>query len=159
MTTYDLQQLLFVFTFCIMVLDGTIGSKELQFNKHIYDQIEMDQEISYETMANMFISNLKENPTDIIGKHLHELDGISFTDEEKLEFLKAAHDMIYADNQVHPLEKEFLLLSKNKLGITDVVFQNIFPEYSIEGETISNQTNFVNEFLNSLNFSQLEPIE
>lgn len=155
MTTYDFQQLLFVFSFLFMVMDGTIRPKEMELNKQIFSKIEMEEEIPYETMTTMFIVNLKENPTNMIKEHLQTLDDIPFTDEEKTEFLETAYDMIHADNMIHPSEWEFLLLAKNKLRITDADFKKEFKEFSAEDKTISKNPEFLDEFLNSLDFSRL----
>lgn len=159
MATYDFQQLLFVFSFLIMVMDGTINPKEIELNKLIYYQIEMEEEIPYETMSNMLIVNLKENSGNIIKEHLHALGETAFTNEEKTKFLETAYDMIHSDHTVHPSEWEFLLLSKNKIGISDIDFRKEFLEYSADDKTISNNPDFLDELINSLDFSLLKAME
>lgn len=159
MTIYDFQQLLFVFSFILMTLDGTISQKEININKQIFNEIEMDQEIPYDAMLNMLIIDLKENPSTIIKGHLQTLDEIAFPDDEKTKFLETAHDIILADNEISPSEWEFLLLSKIKLGISDAEFREEFPEFSSEDKRDFKQSGFLDEFLNSLDFSQLKPVE
>lgn len=159
MTTYDFQQLLFVFSLLIMTIDGNIHQKEMDLNEDIYYKIETDEVIPYKTITNMLLINLKDNPVSILNEHFQTLDKAAFTDEEKTEFLETAYDMIHADNMVHPSEWEFLLLSKNKLGITDADFRKEFPEYSADDKTVSSNPDFLDELLNSLDFSQLKPVE
>lgn len=159
MTTYNFQQLLFVFSFLIMVIDGTIYQNEIKFNKQIYTQIEMEEKIPYQTMVNMMITNLKENPTHLTKEFLSSLDEIIFTDEEKTKFLKTAYSMAYSDDQMTSSERVFLLLLKNNLKITDSDFFTEFPNYPIGDQVESGDSAFINIFINSLDFNQLKSID
>lgn len=155
MTIYDFQHLLFVFSFFIMVIDGNMHPKEMEFNRAMYYKIETDSVIPYEILINSVISDVKDNPGQVIKQYFQTLEQVDFTDEIKAEFLETAYDMIHADHMIHPSEWEFLLLSKNKIGISDSNFKNEFREYSAEDRTFSNNPEFLDELLNSLDFSNL----
>lgn len=159
MTTQDFQHLLFLFSFLFMVIDGTINLKEIDLNKHIYSQIEMDEPIDYQTMANRLIPGLQENAPMIINEFFQVLEEASLTEEEHILLMETAYDMIHADHQVNPFEWAFLLMIKNKLEISDSVFHREFSDSTSALDTHNDDSAQLDDFLRSLDFSQLKPID
>lgn len=159
MTTYDFQRLLFLFSFLFMVMDGTISLKEIDLNKQIYSQIEMDEDIDYQTMVNRLIPGIQENAPMIINESLQMLADESLTEEDHILLMETAYDMIHADHQVNPLEWSFLLMIKNKLEISDTIFQREFSYDTSDSEIYIDDSAQLDDFFRSLDFSQLKPIE
>lgn len=159
MTTYDFQRLLFLFSFLFMVMDGTISLNEIDLNKQIYSQIEMDEDIDYQTMVNRLIPGIQENAPMIINESLQMLADESLTEEDHILLMETAYDMIHADHQVNPLEWSFLLMIKNKLEISDTIFQREFSYDTSDSETYIDDSAQLDDFFRSLDFSQLKPIE
>lgn len=159
MTTHDFQHLLFLFSFLFMVMDGTMSLKEIDLNKKTYYQIEMEEDIDYQTMANRLIPGLQENAPAIIKEFMQTLEAASLTEEDHVLLIETAYDMIHADHQVTPFEWAFLLLIKNKLEISDPIFQREFAADTSEPATQIQNSEQFEDFLRSLDFSQLKPIE
>lgn len=159
MTTYDFQRLLFLFSFLFMVMDGTISLNEIDLNKQIYSQIEMDEDIDYQTMVNRLIPGIQENAPMIINESLQMLADESLTEEDHILLMETAYNMIHADHQVNPLEWSFLLMIKNKLEISDTIFQREFSYDTSDSETYIDDSAQLDDFFRSLDFSQLKPIE
>lgn len=159
MSTYDFQQLLFLFSFLAMIIDGGISKKEMDFNRRAFFKTEIGKASDYREILDQMISGVQENPSAVLTATFESLDEVSFSTDEKEILLEELSDMIQANGQIHPAEWEFLLFVKNKAQISDQALKKEFPDFDQESsEDLGNPENF-RFFVQSLNFSEVKPFE
>ncbi|PIB36344.1 hypothetical protein BFP72_13540 [Reichenbachiella sp. 5M10] len=111
-----------------MTCDGHIDKKEvvsimqMAQNKHTFGDIEIDQELE------KMLKKINLKGTEYLKDYFRKVHKAGLTDEEQLQIIQIAADVIYADLEVKEDEVKFLRVLRTMLNVSDSVILTQFPQ-------------------------------
>ncbi|MCE9105957.1 tellurite resistance TerB family protein [Bacteroides pyogenes] len=151
------NNILFLTSFCCMVIDGDIAKEELKQLQSFAEEDKLFGEINVEEEFSKCLNVLKQIGTNFVKSYLEAIEQINFSDNEKYQILEVAVKTIYADEKIEYNEIKFFKSLCNHLNLSkESIIENVanVEEYWLEDDLASNTANF--DFLHDVNFSQIE---
>lgn len=105
--------------FCCSACDGEIAQEEIDLIKSLVSNSTLFSGLKVESMLNNWVHELNEKGTIFLSSYLDSIKEYGLTDEEQLQIVRLAIEMIEADNQILYSEVKFFKRIRQKLSISD----------------------------------------
>lgn len=151
------NNILFLTSFCCMVIDGDIAKEELEQLQVFAEEDKLFGDINVEEELSKCINILKQIGPDFVKSYLEAIKENDFSDNEKYQILEIAVKTIYADEKIEYNEIKFFKSLCNHLNLSkESVIENVdnVEEYWLEDDIASSASNI--DFLHDINFSQID---
>lgn len=114
--------------FVCSACDGDIAPKEIALLKNWCDKSKLFGDIDVETKLNEYIEFINKYGNRFIAEFLLLLDSSDLADEEQLEIIRIAIEMIEADGLIQYSEIKFFKKLRSCLSISDDAILNEIPD-------------------------------
>ncbi|MCV9389325.1 tellurite resistance TerB family protein [Reichenbachiella ulvae] len=114
--------------FSFMTCDGHIDKKEIVSimkmaqEKYLFGQVEVDKELEE------MLGKINRIGTEYLKDFFRKVHRAHLSDEEQLQMIQVAVDIIYADLEVKEDEVKFLRVLRTMLDVSDSAILNNFPQ-------------------------------
>lgn len=117
--------------FVCSACDGDIAPREIALLKDWSDKSELFGDIDVEAKLNEYVESINEHGNLFIKDFLLVLASNVFTEEEQLQIIRIAIEMIEADGLILYSEVKFFKKLRSCLSISDNAILNVLPEKKI----------------------------
>lgn len=117
--------------FCCMACDGNIADEEVRIIKEQSKKNDFLNNLDIENLLNVYISSINSEGISFLKSYLNEVRDNNFTNDEKVQLLKIAIDIIEADNEVQYSEVKFFKEIFNCLNVPEDLIEKEFPDKEI----------------------------
>lgn len=117
--------------FCCMACDGNIADEEVRIIKEQSKKNDFLNNLDIENLLNVYISSINSEGISFLKSYLNEVRDNNFTNDEKVQLLKIAIDIIEADNEVQYSEIKFFKEIFNRLNVPEDLIEKEFPDKDI----------------------------
>ena len=114
--------------FVCSACDGDIASREVALLKDWSDKSELFGDIDVEAKLNEYVESINKHGNRFIKDFLLVLASNDFTEEEQLQIIRVAIDMIEADGLILYSEVKFFKKLRSCLSISDNTILNVLPD-------------------------------
>lgn len=115
----DIKEIYLLTAFVCAACDGEIAPEEVALVKQLCDKSTLFGDLDVETKLNEYVSAINEHRMRFINNFLRILEDTDLTQEEQLEVVKIAINMIEADGQILYSEVKFFKKLRPCLNISD----------------------------------------
>ena len=115
-------------TFVCSACDGDIAPREIALLKDWSDKSELFGDIDVEAKLNEYVESINEHGNLFIKEFLLVLASNVFTEEEQLQIIRIAIEMIEADGLILYSEVKFFKKLRSCLSISDDAILNVLPD-------------------------------
>lgn len=122
------QELYLKAAFCCMACDGEIADEEIKLIKSYIESSTLFYNLDVESLLNDYILSINTKGKLFLNSFLDELKKEEKTEEEELEIVSIAINMIEADNEIAYSEIKFFKRIRKCLSITDDILYEKFPD-------------------------------
>lgn len=103
-----------------MACDGDIADEEVELiSKKTTDNPELFAGLEVESMLNGYVSEINAKGISFLSEYIREVANASLSDDEQLQILALAVEMIEADNKIEYSEIAFFKKIRFKLSVLD----------------------------------------
>ena len=124
----DIKEIYLLTAFVCAACDGEIASEEVALVKQLCDKSSLFGDLDVETKLNEYVSAINEHGMRFINNFLRVLEDADLTQDEQLEVVKIAIDMIEADGQILYSEVKFFKKLRPCLNISDEAILAVLPD-------------------------------
>lgn len=114
--------------FCCMACDGDIADEEVQLIRNYIKTTTLFDDLDVEKLLNEYVSSINNIGISFLNSYLNELKNEELTQEQQIQILKIAIQMIEADNVVLYSEIKFFKRILAHLSLSDEVIEAEFPD-------------------------------
>lgn len=114
--------------FVCSACDGDIAPREIALLKDWSDKSELFGDIDAEAKLNEYVESINKHGNRFIKEFLLVLASNDFTEEEQLQIIRVAIEMIEADGLMQYSEVKFFKKLRSCLSISDDAILNILPD-------------------------------
>ena len=114
--------------FVCSACDGDIAPREIALLKDWSDKSELFGDIDVEAKLNEYVESINEHGNLFIKEFLLVLASNVFTEEEQLQIIRIAIEMIEADGLILYSEVKFFKKLRSCLSISDDAILNVLPD-------------------------------
>ena len=114
--------------FVCSACDGDIAPREIALLKDWSDKSELFGDIDVEAKLNEYVESINEHGNLFIKEFLLVLASNVFTEEEQLQIIRIAIEMIEADGLILYSEVKFFKKLRSCLSISDNAILNVLPD-------------------------------
>lgn len=129
MNTISFNSLLFQTAFCCMASDGHIDSREINTIKSLCEASPLFKDFDLLGEFNRLVDAINTRGKDFISSYLDSLDHCSLTEEEELNLIDFAIQVIRADEKVEYTETKFFKNIRHRLKVSDERVLEKFPDF------------------------------
>lgn len=115
----DIKEIYLLTAFVCAACDGEIAPEEVALVKQLCDKSTLFGDLDVETKLNEYVSAINEHRMRFINNFLRILEDTDLTQEEQLEVVKIAINMIEADGKILYSEVKFFKKLRPCLNISD----------------------------------------
>ena len=137
-----------------MACDGIIAKEEVSLIKTKSQESKLFGDLDIESTLNSYVSSINSLGQSFLFSFLKELKSNSLSEEEQLNIVKLAIEMIEADNEVVYSEVKFFKRLRNSLTISDETILSAMPDKEDYLLPDIAQNDF--EFIQNVNFSSID---
>ena len=114
--------------FVCSACDGDIAPREIALLKDWSDKSELFGDIDVEAKLNEYVESINKHGNRFIKEFLLVLASNYFTEEEQLQIIRVAIEMIEADGLILYSEVKFFKKLRSCLSISDDAILNVLPD-------------------------------
>ena len=114
--------------FVCSACDGDIAPREIALLKDWSDKSELFGDIDVEAKLNEYVESINKHGNRFIKEFLLVLASNDFTEEEQLQIIRVAIEMIEADGLILYSEVKFFKKLRSYLSISDDAILNVLPD-------------------------------
>ncbi len=114
--------------FVCSACDGDIAPREIALLKDWSDKSELFGDIDVEAKLNEYVESINNHGNRFIKEFLLVLASNDFTEEEQLQIIRVAIEMIEADGLILYSEVKFFKKLRSCLSISDDAILNVLPD-------------------------------
>ena len=114
--------------FVCSACDGDIAPREIALLKDWSDKSELFDDIDVEAKLNEYVESINKYGNRFIEEFLLVLASNDFTEEEQLQIIRVAIEMIKADGLILYSEVKFFKKLRSCLSISDDAILNVLPD-------------------------------
>ena len=153
MTPYEMKHLMFLLSFLVMLVDGTVSPSEIEFNKTFYEKEKQQNAPDFHLVSNELNRQVNLNGSAIYAEYFNQLKDLSLPETEKVQLLEIALRAAESDRKVTESEKELLLQLKTELDISQTAFSRTTCTHFQKNATRSKS---FSDFVESLDLPELD---
>lgn len=105
--------------FCCMACDGDIAAEEIETVKSTAEKTSMFEGLDVESILNGYVSEINKNGSLFLKNYLKELSQLELTEDDELQIVRLAIEMIEADNNIEYSEVKFFKKIRSRLTVSD----------------------------------------
>lgn len=120
------DELLLKTAFCCMASDGEIAQEEIDTIQKLCQKEELLRKMDFQNEIKHFVEEINKQGLQFIQNYLKELENTSFTEEENINLLNIAFEVIFADGEVEYSEVKFFRNIRVRLSISDEIIEKNF---------------------------------
>lgn len=124
----DIKEIYLLTAFVCAACDGEIAPEEVALVKQLCDKSSLFGDLDVEAKLNEYVSAINEQGMRFINNFLRVLEDSNLTQEEQLEVVKIAINMIEADGQILYSEVKFFKKLRPCLNISDEAILAVLPD-------------------------------
>lgn len=124
----DIKEIYLLTAFVCAACDGEIASEEVALVKELCDKSSLFGDLDVEVKLNEYVSAINTHGMRFINDFLRELENADLTENEQLEIVKIAINMIEADGQILYSEVKFFKRLRPCLNISDEAILAALPD-------------------------------
>lgn len=124
----DIQEIYLLTAFVCAACDGEIAPEEVALVKNLCEKSSLFGDLDVEAKLNEYVSAINEQGMCFINNFLRVLEDSNLTQEEQLEVVKIAINMIEADGQILYSEVKFFKKLRPCLNISDEAILAVLPD-------------------------------
>ncbi|MCM1139946.1 MAG: TerB family tellurite resistance protein, partial [Muribaculum sp.] len=124
----DIKEIYLLTAFVCAACDGEIAPEEVALVKQLCDKSSLFGDLDVEAKLNEYVSAINEHGMRFINNFLRVLEDADLTQDEQLEVVKIAIDMIEADGQILYSEVKFFKKLRPCLNISDEAILAVLPD-------------------------------
>lgn len=124
----DIKEIYLLTAFVCAACDGEIAPEEVALVKQLCDKSTLFGDLDVEAKLNEYVSAINEHGMRFINNFLRILEDTDLTQEEQLEVVKIAINMIEADGQILYSEVKFFKKLRPCLNISDEAILGELPD-------------------------------
>ncbi|UXP34035.1 TerB family tellurite resistance protein [Reichenbachiella agarivorans] len=128
MSQSSFSSLLLRTAFSFMTCDGHIDKKEIVSIIKMGQQNNLFGEVAVDEELEIMLKKINLRGTEYLKDYFRKVEKANLSDEEQLEIIKIAVDVIYSDMEVREDEIKFLRVLRTMLDISDSVILTRFPQ-------------------------------
>ena len=128
MNTISFDSLLFQTAFCCMASDGHIDQREIDTIQSLCEASPLFREFDFLAETNRLVEAINEQGKDLISNYLDMLENCSLTEEEELNLIDFAVQIIRADEKIEYTEIKFFKTIRHRLKVSDERILEKFPD-------------------------------
>lgn len=114
--------------FVCSACDGDIAPKEIALVKNWTEKSNLFGDIDVEAKLNEYVESINKYGNGFIKDYLMLLDSQDFTENEQIEIIRVAIEMIEADGLILYSEVKFFKKLRSCLSISDDAILNVLPD-------------------------------
>ena len=114
--------------FCCMACDGNIATEEVQLIKDYTQKSSVFQGLDVENKLNEYIRLINATGISFLNSFISEIKSSDLTEEEELQVVKIAIEMIEVDKEILYSEIKFFKRIRKCLNVSDDVLYKEFPD-------------------------------
>lgn len=139
--------------FCCMACDGNIAEEEVQLIKDYVAEQTYFEGLDAKTLLNRYIESINKDGISFLNAFLTDIRNIELTEEQEMNIVKIAIEMIEADNVIKYSEIKFFKKIRQYLNLTDETILNEMPDK--EDYLLPDIINSEYEFIQDIAFPNL----
>lgn len=124
----DVKEIYLLTAFVCAACDGEIAQEEVALVKQLCDKSSLFGELDVEGKLNEYVSAINTHGMRFINNFLRVLEDSNLTQEEQLEVIRIAINMIEADGQILYSEVKFFKKLRPCLNISDEAILAALPD-------------------------------
>lgn len=159
MNRIDFERILLKTAFCCMASDAKIAKEEISTIKLLSQKLIELNKVNIESEIMIIVQELNNKGTKFIKDHLEHLSQLALDENEKIEVIDFAIEVIKSDNELDYSEIKLLKNIKARLKIDDKVITDKYPEFEMFFENdidLEENDLFSFDFINTLNIPQID---
>jgi uncharacterized tellurite resistance protein B-like protein len=129
------EHLLLDTAFCCMASDGRIVEEEVALGRELCKAIPAFRNMDFDGEINRFVSEINVQGKQYITNYLHVLEETDMSEQEELDLIDIAIQVIKADNIIEYSEVKFFKTIRYRLKVSDEViishFSDTVPEIDL----------------------------
>lgn len=137
-----------------MACDGTIAEEEIELIRTKAKDSNLFGNLDIEKILNEYVSSINKLGQSFLITYLKELKSSILSEEEQLNVIKLAIEMIEADNEILYAEVKFFKRIRSSLIITDEAILSVMPDKEDYLLPDIAQNDF--DFLQNVSFSAID---
>lgn len=122
------SELYFKTAFCCMACDGEIADEEIHLLKDYVKKTSLFATLDVENLLNEYISSINAIGISFLNSFLNELREEKMTEEQEIQIMKIAIEMIEADKEIQYSEIKFFKRISSCLHVSDEIIEREFPD-------------------------------
>lgn len=124
----EIKELYLKTAFCCMACDGNIANEEIELVKSYVKDSSFFDGLEVEKVINDYIKSINANGISFLYSFIKDLRNEELSEENQLQIVKIAIEMIEADNEILYSEVKFFKKIRNCLSISDETILRECPD-------------------------------
>ncbi|MCQ2058612.1 MAG: TerB family tellurite resistance protein [Bacteroidaceae bacterium] len=149
----SIKELYLKAAFCCMACDGNIAEEEVNLIKEKTEKSSLFDGIDIEKTLNGYIDSINVLGGSFLNSFIKELKSSELNEEEELNVVKTAIEMIEADNTIEYSEVKYFKRLRSALSISDDAILAVLPDKEDYLLPDINQNDF--EFIQNVTFAAI----